>query len=190
MSKTALIVLDLQRGILERFKDDTAKYLSRVSEAINASRVVGINIIYIKTCFRPGHPEVSSRNFSAAKVASYGGFVEGDTSVEISPDVAPLEGDILVTKRRVSAFSGSDLDTVLRGLNVDSLVVAGVATSGAVLSTVRQAADLDYSLTVIEDLCLDPDAEVQRVLVEKVFPRQARVVSAAQWIEEIGRSKA
>jgi nicotinamidase-related amidase len=189
MSKTALLLLDLQQGILERLKDETASYLSRVSEAINVARAAGISIIYIKTCFRPGHPEISTRNFSAAKVASYGGFVEGDQSVDISPGVAPLERDILVTKRRVSAFSGSDLDVVLRGLNVDSLVLAGVATSGAVLSTVRQAADLDFNLTVLEDLCMDPDSEVHRVLVEKIFPRQARTLSAEQWIQTLSSSK-
>lgn len=94
-----------------------------------------------------------------------------------------------MTKRRVSGFSGSDLDCVLRGLNVDSLVLAGVATSGAVLSTVRQAADLDYSMTVIGDLCWDPDPEVQRVLVDKVFPRQASVLSTEQWIKEVSNKK-
>lgn len=182
MSKTALILLDLQTNILNSFKDDTSGYLSRVSETIEASRAAGINIIYIRTCFRPGHPEISKRNFSAARVASYGGFAEGDPSVDISPKIAPLERDIIVTKRRTSAFSGSDLDCVLRGLDVDSLVLVGVATSGAVLSTVRQAADLDYSLAVIGDLCWDPDPEVHRVLVDKVFPRQARVLSAEQWI--------
>ena len=191
MSKTALILLDLQKGILERFKDDTTSYyLSRVSEVIKASRAAGINIIYIKTCFRPGHPEISTRNFSAARVASlYGGFVEGDASVDISPVVAPLARDIVVTKRRVSAFSGSDLDCVLRGLNVDSLVLVGVATSGAVLSTVRQAADLDYNMTVIGDLCLDFDPEVQRALVDKVFPRQASVLSTEQWIKDVSNKK-
>ncbi|KAN0087380.1 Isochorismatase-like protein [Elaphomyces granulatus] len=193
MSKAALILLDLQKGILERFKvDDTASYyLSRVSEVIKASRAAGINIIYIKTCFRPGHPEISKRNFSAARVASlsHSGFVEGDASVDISPVVAPLERDIVVTKRRVSAFSGSDLDCVLRGLNVDGLVLVGVTTSGAVLSTVRQAADLDYSMTVIGDLCLDLDPEVQRVLIDKVFPRQASVLSTEQWIKAISNNK-
>lgn len=156
-----LILLDLQKGILERFKDDTISYLSRVSEAIKAPRAADINIIYIKTCFRPGHSEISKRNFSAAKVTSYGGFVEGDPSGDISPEVAPLERDIVVTKRRVSAFSGNDLDCVLRGLNADSLILEGVATSGAVLSTAHQATDLDYSMTVIGDFCLDPDPEVQ-----------------------------
>lgn len=116
-----------------------------------------------------------------------GGFVEGDSSVQISPAVAPLATDILVTKRRVSAFSGSDLEVVLRGLEVRNLVLLGLATSGAVLSTVRQAADLDYGLTVVGDLCMDRDEETHRVLLEKVFPRQASKVKAEEWIEEIAR---
>jgi nicotinamidase-related amidase len=189
MSKTALILLDLQNGILDRFQGDVNSYLTRVSEAIKASREAGINIIYVRTCFRPGHPEISKRNFSASKIASLGGAVEGDPWVEISPKVAPLKHDIIVTKRRVSAFSGSDLDCVLRGLDVDGLVLTGIATSGAVLSTIRQAADLDFRITVIEDLCKDADPEVHRVLVEKVFPRQATVLSTEQWIEEISNKK-
>ncbi|KAK9321301.1 Isochorismatase-like protein [Lipomyces orientalis] len=100
-------------------------------------------------------------------------------------DVAPCEGDVLVTKRRVSAFTGSDLDVVLRSLEVESIVLVGVATSGVVLSTVRQAADLDFRVTVLEDLCMDIDPEVQRILIEKVFPRQAKVTSSIQWIAEL-----
>ena len=189
MTKTALVLLDLQKSFLDPFKDGKVSYLSRVSEAIKAARTAGINIIYIKTCFRPGHPEISQRNLIAAKVASFGGAVEGDPSVDISPEIAPLERDIVVTKRRVSAFSGTDLECVLRGLNIDSLVLAGIATSGAVLSTVRQAADLDYSITVVGDLCFDADPEVHRVLVEKVFPRQASVLSTEQWIKEVSNKK-
>jgi len=87
-----------------------------------------------------------------------------------------------VTKRRVSAFAGSDLDVVLRSLEVDHLVLAGISTSGVVLSTVRQAADLDYRLTVLADGCADPDPEVHRVLLDKVFPRQATVVDTRAWV--------
>ncbi len=91
-----------------------------------------------------------------------------------------------MTKRRVSAFSGSDLEVVLRSLEVRSLTLAGIATSGVVLSTLRQAADLDFGLTVLRDCCLDPDDDVHRVLMEKVFPRQATVESAAQWVARLG----
>ena len=85
----------------------------------------------------------------------------------------------------MSAFTGSDLDVVLRSLGAETLVLAGIVTSGVVLSTLRQAADLDFRVTVLRDLCLDPDEEVNRVLVEKVFPKQASVVDAEEWMGEL-----
>ena len=72
---------------------------------------------------------------------------------------------------------------MLRAANIDTLVLTGIATSGVVLSTLRQAADLDYRLVVLSDACLDSDAEVHRVLMEKVFPRQADVVTVNEWVE-------
>ena len=108
-------------------------------------------------------------------------LVEGNPETEIHPDVAPVEGDVLVTKRRVSAFSGSDLELVLRSLGVEDLVLVGLSTSGAVLSTTLQAADLDYRVTVLEDHCLDLDEEVHRLLVEKILPGQAAVMSSQEW---------
>jgi nicotinamidase-related amidase len=184
MSNTALILLDLQQGIVNRF--DSEEYLSRVAQSLKAAREAKIHIIHVRTAFRPGHAEVSSRNFSAQKIAQIGGAVEGDPSVEIASEVAPIAGESLVTKRRVSAFSGSDIECLLRGLEVTHIVIGGLATSGAVLSTVRQAADLDFDVTIIEDLCWDSDQEVHKVLMEKVFSRQAHVISSQKWIESIG----
>jgi nicotinamidase-related amidase len=60
----------------------------------------------------------------------------------------------------VTTFTGSDLAVVLTAGGIDTLVLAGAATSGVELSTVRQAADLDYQLTVLSDGCLDADHEV------------------------------
>jgi nicotinamidase-related amidase len=62
---------------------------------------------------------------------------------------------------------------------------AGIATSGVVLSTLRQAADLDYELVVLRDGCVDSDEEVHRILCDKVFPRQAEVVDVAAWIASL-----
>jgi nicotinamidase-related amidase len=185
MSRMALLLLDLQQGLLERCSTDRQGYLKRISDLAHAARSVGIVVIYVKTCFRRGYPEISSRNLPAARLNSHGGFVEGDPSVAFPDSIAPLQEDIVVTKRKVSALSGTELEVVLRGLSVETLVLTGIATSGAVLSTLRQAADLDYSLTVLEDLCLDTKPEVHRMLMEHVFPRQARVVGAEQWVEEL-----
>ncbi|MEY9855769.1 nicotinamidase-related amidase [Catenulispora sp. GAS73] len=184
MSDTALLVMDVQRDIVDRFPD--ADYLPRLRSAIDAARTAGIPIIYVVVGFRPGHPDISPRNRTFAAVAQTGRFVEGDVSTQIHQDVAPLPGDVIVTKKRVSAFAGSDLDVVLRSGEIRHLVLTGIATSGVVLSTCRQAADLDYELTVLADGCLDGDPEVHRMLTEKLFPRQAGVVTVEEWIKTLG----
>jgi nicotinamidase-related amidase len=162
-----------------------AGYLPRLGLALSAARGAGVGVIYVTVGFREGYPEVSSRNKIFGAIAGSGRFTPGDPGLGIHPSVAPAVGDVVVTKRRVSAFAGSDLDVVLRSGGFDRLVLAGIATSGVVLSTVRQAADLDYRLTVLSDGCLDRDAEVHRVLMEKVFPRQADVMSAAEWVASL-----
>jgi nicotinamidase-related amidase len=68
----------------------------------------------------------------------------------------------------------------LRAHNIEPLILMGHATSGVILSTVRLAADLDYHLIVVEDGCADRDPDVHTLLMEKVFPRQASVVSAKE----------
>ncbi len=139
-------------------------------------------MIYVIVAFRPGYPEMSPRNkaFSAIK-QQQSSLSATMTTTEIHPAIAPQPTDIVVTKRRVSAFSGSDLEVVLRAQDISHLVLCGIATSGVVLSTLREAADKDYQLTVLADCCVDSDEEVQRVLLSKVFPRQAEVVQASAW---------
>jgi nicotinamidase-related amidase len=180
MTSTALLIMDVQQGIVERFGSDEG-YLTRLATAITAARRAGIRVIYVTVSFRPGYPEVSERNKSFSAIAGTGRFSEGDPGRDIPAAVAPEPGDVLVIKRRVSAFTGSDLDVVLRAGGTGHLVLAGIATSGVVLSTLRQAADLDYQLTVLADGCLDADPEVHQVLLGKVFPRQAEVTTIAEW---------
>jgi nicotinamidase-related amidase len=108
-------------------------------------------------------------------------FQESNADTGYHPAVAPQEGDLAFTKRRVSSFAGSDLEVLLRSLGVNHIVLTGVATSGVVLSTLRAAADLDYKITVLSDGCADGDPEVQNVLMTKVFPMQATVTTVADW---------
>ena len=86
-----------------------------------------------------------------------------------------------MVKRRTGAFATTDLEAILRAKEIDTLVLAGIATGGSVLSTVRAAADLDYTVVVLADCCADADEEVHRVLCEKVLPRQATVATAADF---------
>lgn len=181
MTKQALLVMDVQKSIVDRYPG--GDYLPRLRTAIDAAHAAGVPVIYVGIGFRAGFPEVSSRNRIFGAIRNSGAFSE--SAFEFHPDVAPEDNDVVVTKKRVSAFAGSDLDLVLRAGEIDSLVLTGIATSGVVLSTLRQAADLDFDLTVLSDGCLDSDPEVHRVLTEKVFPRQAEVVTVDEWVAAI-----
>ncbi|MFL5588440.1 MAG: cysteine hydrolase family protein [Ktedonobacteraceae bacterium] len=182
-SHTALLVMDVQAGIVTRFAQ-TGDFLERVNTAITAARAAQIPVIYVVVAFRPGYPEISPRNKSFSAIKQQQSPLQAAmTATEIHPAIAPQPTDIVVTKRRVSAFSGSDLEVVLRAQGISHLALCGIATSGVVLSTLREAADKDYQLTVLSDCCVDSDEEVQRVLLSKVFPRQAEVVTVQAWSE-------
>ena len=186
-AKMALLVMDVQTRIVTRFAQ-VGDILTPISSAITAARAATIPVIYVVVGFRPGYPEVSPKNksFSAFRQQlSQLPTTTTETAMEIYPAIAPQATDIVVTKRRVSAFSGSDLEMVLRSQDISHLVLCGIATSGVVLSTLREAADKDYQLTVLADCCFDGDEEVQRVLLSKIFPRQAEVVQTSTWKTQI-----
>ncbi len=177
-SHTALLVMDVQPTIVGRYQRDSEAFLDRLGRVADAARSAGVKVIYVIVSFRPGYPEISPRNLTFSALKEGGHFI-GDT---VHDAVAPHPGEIVVTKRRVSAFAGSDLEVILRGNDINHLILTGIATSGVVLSTLRQAADADYRLTVASDCCLDSDDEVHSVLVNKIFPRQAVVTNAESLI--------
>ena len=185
MTTEALLVMDVQNGVVDHFGEQSPRLLVTLADAVAAARSVRTPIIFVRVAFRSGAPEVSPKNLAFSTYLGSDALGETDHTTQVHPAVAPQSGEIVVTKRRVSAFSGSDLHLVLRSLGVDSLVLTGIATSGVVLSTLREAADLDYVITVLRDGCLDRDEEVHRVLMDTVFPRQASVVFVAEWIAGI-----
>lgn len=183
-AQMALLVMDVQEGIVARFASE-GDLLTRINAALTAARGASVPVIYVQVAFRQGYPEVSARNKSFSIVKQQQGAAQAMIANRIHPAIAPQPSDIVVTKRRVSAFSGSDLEVVLRAQGITHLVLCGIATSGVVLSTLREAADKDYQLTVLSDCCVDADEEVQRVLLTKVFPRQADVITAEAWEEKL-----
>jgi nicotinamidase-related amidase len=180
MGKTAFLVMDVQNGIVARFAS-AEDALQPLRSALQTAQAQGLYVIFVRVAFRPGYPEVSPGNRSFSSLKERGGMLETDEATQVWDGVRPAPDEVVVVKRRVSAFSGSGLEVVLRAQEIDHLILTGIATSGVVLSTLREAADRDYRLTVLSDACLDADPEVHRVLMEKVFPRQAQVLSVREW---------
>ena len=177
---TALLVMDMQVGILGMLPGATA-LLDKLAKAIATARDKNIPVIYVVVGFRQGMPEISANNKSFFAVKSRMAGVDMNEFAKVHPSIAPQQGEVTVFKRRVSAFTGSDLEVILRAYNVKHLVLTGIATGGVVLSTVREASDKDYLLTVIADCCADGDEETHNVLINKIFPRQADVVTLEDW---------
>jgi len=99
--------------------------------------------------------------------------------MEIHPGITPKPGETVLTKKRTGPFTTTNLNEVLKNLGVETVILFEIATQGCVLTTARCGADLDYKLVVVSDCCANPPSEeVNRVLMEKVFPGQASVVTA------------
>lgn len=186
-AKTAVLCMDYQNDIVNAYSSaKETGMLQKASAVLDTARRAGMPVIYVVVRFREGYPEVSPRNKGFSAIKKAGTLREGAPGAEVHADVAPRPGDIVVTKRRVGAFSTTDLNAVLSSRGTETLALMGIATSGVVLSTVRHAADADYEIVVLADCCADRDPEVHRVLTEKVFPRQATVTTSAEFLKAVG----
>lgn len=186
-ARTAVLIMDYENDIVSMLPEDVrGPLIERASTILKEARQAKLQIIYVVVRFRDGYPEVNLQDKLFSGLKQSGRLVEGTPGAEIDSRVAPQPGDIVVTKRRVGAFSTTDLETILRSKNISKLVLLGISTSGVVLSTVRWAADMDYSLAIVSDACADRDPEVNRVLMDKVFPWQATVVTSREFLKAIG----
>ena len=184
LKRTALLSMDLQDTIVSIYTKNEPEFLPRVASVLKAARACNIRIIHVQVGFRPALPEVSPRNqlFGAIKNSPQWQRVSQGPGGAIHSAVAPEADEVVITKHRVSAFTGTDLEMILRANDIDTLILLGIATSGVVLSTLLRASDADYQLFVVRDCCTDQDHEVHASLIEKFFPRRATVLTA----DEIG----
>lgn len=177
---TALLVMDYQQGIVAMVPEPDA-LLDRATDAIARVRARGAHIGYVRVAFTDddlaAFPPTSGMGARAAAMPE---ALHADSpNTAIHERVAPQEGDIIVRKTRVGAFSTTDLEQQLRDRGVDTLILAGISTSGVVLSTLRDAFDRDYALFVLADATADRDPDVHACLMDKVFPHQAQVITVA-----------
>src|ERR1051326_605141 len=180
MENTALLIMDVQNAIVNA-NPNGKTITEKLPPVIEAARIKNIPVIYVVVGFRKGFPEVSTNNKMFGMIKSSPLKLDSEEAFRVHESVSPLADDLVITKKRVSAFAGSDLEIVLRAKEIKHIVLTGIATSGVVLSTLREAADKDLKITVLHDCCADADEEVHRVLTTKVFLRQADVMSAEEW---------
>ena len=157
--------------------------VDRTRTVLETARQAGVPVIYSRVSFRPGYPDLIVNNQLLAGVRASGALVDGERGAEIIDALRPEPGDTVVTHRRLTAFHGTELDTLLRLRNVDTLVLTGVATNITVEGTARDAINLGYRTIVLSDCCAASDqathdASVARLSVIAEVAIADRVVTA------------
>ena len=185
-STTALLIADFYAEMMNTLPHAIERGVVAKTQALQqAAREAGLLVCYSATVFRPGYVEISDRNKTFSQRKASGQPAVSNPLQVIHEGVKPIDGEVVVGKHRVNALYGTDLDMTLRANDIDTIVLLGYATSGVVLSTTRYAADADYRLFVVEDCCSDQDVEVHDFLTQRIFPRQAEVVAAAEVIKAL-----
>ncbi|WP_131735526.1 cysteine hydrolase family protein [Actinomadura roseirufa] len=180
---TALIIGDIQKGITGGF-EFARGVVPPLTGLLPRARAAGDLVVFVHFAFRGNGADVPPGSALLKSFYEAGdAFHEGTPGTELDLPVA--DEDVVVLKRRASAFAGTDLDLVLRARGVDHLVIAGVATSAMVAATCYDASDRGYQVTVLRDGCADGDAAVHDFFMDAVFPgRGIEVVSCAEWRAE------
>ena len=136
---TALLSMDFQRMVVDSYAVDKEALLGRVKRLAVAARNSGAMVIHVVVGFQPGYPEISGRNSVFSSLKGAGLLGAGDPNAEIYPELTPQPGDVVVTKQRVSAFMGTNLDMIQRSNNIDTLLLTGILTQGRGLICRRNA---------------------------------------------------
>jgi len=190
MPAAALLVVDVQKEVLDP-KGTLRGDLPKVAETlIVAVRTLvdwahrrEMPVIWIRMAFRPGYIDAPlSVRETAAEMA--GRLIDGSWGADILDGVGRRDDDIVITKKRPSAFFGTDLDFVLRGLGIKHLVVAGTSTNWAVESTVRDADSLDYRVVIARDATGARMGEMHEFSLHSMGTRFAKVKTVAEIMTE------
>ncbi|MFJ6573760.1 cysteine hydrolase family protein [Streptomyces sp. NPDC091292] len=177
---TALIIGDIQQGITTGYPF-ARRVVPPLAELLPRARTAGVLVVFVHFAIRGNGADLPPGNALFRSFYEAGdAFHEGSTGTEIALPVA--DEDVVVLKRRASAFTGTDLDLVLRANGVSTLAIAGVATSAMVAATCYDAADRDYRVTVLRDGCADADETMHDFFMDAVFPsRGFEVMACAAW---------
>ena len=162
-AKTALFVMDFQNDIVDpkgvlgaqgmAAQVQEKKAIENTAKALEAARSKGLLVVHVGVAFRKGYPEIGpgAPLFQGIKQAN--ALLEGSWGADFHPGVKPVEGEVVVIKRGVSALAGTDLNAMLRSKGIATLVLTGIATNFVIEGTARHAVDEGYQVVVLTDCC-------------------------------------
>jgi len=181
-TKTALLVMHYQTDILSFFPQAAPQLLTNTRALLEAARAHGVSVFFVRIAFSNGYSEVSPKNKNGSSLATSGAFVNND----IPPELGRLPNEPVIVAKRVSVFFGTDLASRLSAKGIDTVIMAGIASTGVVLSSIAHASDADYRIYTVKDCCYDPDPVVHDHLFATAFDSRSVVMSLQEAVGALG----
>ncbi|MGY6269711.1 cysteine hydrolase family protein [Achromobacter denitrificans] len=175
-ARTALLVMHYQTDIMALFPEAAPALLAGTRALCDAARRKGVGVYFVRIGFSAGYPEVSPLNKNGQGIKRLGLFVHDG----VAPELGRRPEEPLILAHRASAFFGTDLELRLSAAGVDTLVMAGIASTGVMLSSIAYASDADFRLFTVKDCCYDPDPVVHERLFATAFESRTTVLSLGQ----------
>jgi nicotinamidase-related amidase len=192
LERSALLIIDLENEIVHgKLAFPGAEELHKTMLAncrrlLDAARAKNVPVIYTRIAFRPSYVDASP-HAPVVKVPHLRGLLVVDTwSTEIIDELKPLPDEVIITKKRTSAFFATELDLILRKLNVHSLVLTGSATNRAVEGTARDAHALDYDVSIVRDATAPQKTEFHEPTLRSLADFVAEIVATDDVLEAWG----
>jgi len=182
--KTALVVIDLQKGIasMETAPHTAANVISRAAKLAAAFRTKNMPIFWIRVT-----PSADKKDaLSPTTDTPARSWDMPDDWAELVPELEREESDFVITKHQWGAFYGTDLDLQLRRRGIDTIVLCGISTNIGVESTARFAYEFGYDQVFVEDATSAQSAEQHTSSMEAIFPRMGRVRSTEEVLAALG----
>jgi nicotinamidase-related amidase len=193
---TALLAMDFENDLVHEngaFKDfgfaqmvQQNDVLGKTARLLDAARRTGVKVIYISVKFRPGYPERPQNAGMWQGLVQANALVEGTWGATIHEAVPPQEGEPVVTKRGISAFTASDLAAILDNGGINTVLLAGVATNFVVEGTAREASDKGYTVVIVGDCCTAASQEAHDSSLNNALPFLTTISDSAEVIAAMG----
>lgn len=177
-SRTALVVIDLQRGIVgfPAEPHPGTEVVANAAKLASAFRAAGGTVVLVHVTPSPDGKD-GLRPIADAPAPSRGQMPPD--WAEFAPEMTPQPGDVVITKRQWGAFYGTDLDLQLRRRHITTIVLGGISTNMGVESTARAAQEHGYHLVLVEDAMSARTAQDHAFAITRIFPKIGRLTSTS-----------
>lgn len=186
--KTALVLIDLQHGIVSPPSRSGAEVVARGKELADAFRAHGLPVVLVNVAFSPDFGDAPKGRDEEEPEPEDDEGLPADFAV-IVDELGAQDSDIRVTKHQWGAFHGTDLDTQLRRRGVTQIVLAGLVTSRGVDTTAREAYAHNYSIAFAVDAMADRGIEVHENAIERIFPQIGQRATTAEILETLAKTR-